>query len=240
MIEPTSDISTADFLDGCLLLVDKPMEWTSFDVVNKIRYTLKHALGIKKIKVGHAGTLDPLATGLLLICTGRFTKKINDLTDLSKTYLGTLKLGATTLSYDAEMEEDKVFDLSEIDIQKIKEAASYFEGELSQFPPAYSAVKINGVASYKRARRGEDVKTRERTVTIHHMNLLDVDLPFVDFEVSCTKGTYIRTLADDFGKKLNNGAYLTALRRTKTSAYDVKDAWDLMELIKEIEDVHRN
>ena len=240
MIEFSKNIAEVDFLEGSLLLVDKPLEWTSFDVVNKIRHTLKHALGIKKIKVGHAGTLDPLATGLLLICTGRYTKKINELIDLDKRYTGTLKLGATTLSYDAEMEEDKTFDISNIDKEKIEAALPQFRGEIKQFPPAYSAVKIDGVASYKRARKGEDVKTRERTVTIHEFSVNKVALPFVDFTVECTKGTYIRTLADDFGKALNNGAYLTALRRTKTSGYDVEDAWELESLINEIRNVHRD
>jgi len=240
MIEFAKNIAEVDFLEGALLLVDKPLEWTSFDVVNKIRYTLKHALGVKKIKVGHAGTLDPLATGLLLICTGRYTKKINELTELDKTYTGTLKLGATTLSYDAEMEENEQFDISNIDNEKIEAAVEKFQGEIKQFPPAYSAVKIDGVASYKRARKGEDVKTRERTVTIHDFSVYKIALPYVEFAVECTKGTYIRTLADDFGKALDNGAYLTALRRTKTSGYDVENAWNLESLINEIRNVHRD
>lgn len=240
MIEFANKIEGLDFLEGSLLLVDKPLGWTSFDVVNKLRYTLKHSLGIRKIKVGHAGTLDPLATGLLLICTGRYTKKINELTELGKTYTGTLKLGATTPSYDAEMEEDQVFSIENIDLRKIAEASRHFQGEITQIPPVYSAVKIDGMASYRRVRNGEEVKMKSRTVTIHEFNISKVDLPFVDFEVSCSKGTYIRTLADDFGKKMENGAYLTALRRTKTAGYNVKDAWNLEELIKEIKDVHRD
>ncbi|MCL4109543.1 UNVERIFIED_CONTAM: hypothetical protein GTU68_038938 [Idotea baltica] len=238
MIPFTKNIKEADFQEGTLLLVDKPLEWTSFDVVNKIRYTLKKALNIKKIKVGHAGTLDPLATGLLLICTGRFTKKINDLIDLNKCYEGRLKLGATTLSYDAEMEENEVFDISSIKEEDIMKLTEKFTGEIKQFPPVYSAVKIDGVASYKRARQGEEVKTRERTVTIEEFKIDKIELPYIDFSVTCSKGTYIRTLADDFGKGLDNGAYLVGLRRTKTSGYDVKDAWELETLIKEISDVH--
>lgn len=240
MIEFTSNIKEADFLEGCLLLVDKPLEWTSFDVVNKIRYTLKHALGVKKIKVGHAGTLDPLATGLLLICTGRYTKKINELTDLDKTYTGTFKLGATTLSFDGEMPEAETFSLEGIETQDLEKTAESFVGDLLQVPPVYSAIKIDGVASYKRVRSGEEVKMKERKVFIYEFELSRIELPYVDFKVRSSKGTYIRSLAHDFGQKLNNGAYLTALRRTKTAGYDVKEAWNLEELIKEIKDVHRN
>ncbi|GLR20062.1 tRNA pseudouridine(55) synthase TruB [Portibacter lacus] len=238
MIPFVKDINETDFQEGALLLVDKPLEWTSFDVVNKIRYTLKHRLGVKKIKVGHAGTLDPLATGLLLICTGKFTKKINDLTDLNKQYEGKLKLGATTLSYDAEMEENETFDIEAITEEQILNTVENFKGAIQQFPPIYSAVKIDGVASYKRARQGEDVKTRERTVNIEEFVINKVEKPYVEFSVTCSKGTYIRTLADDFGKSLNNGAYLVGLKRTKTAGYDVKDAWDLDTLINELRDVH--
>lgn len=240
MIDFSRNIEEVDFQEGSLLLVDKPLEWTSFDVVNKIRYTIKHALNIKKIKVGHAGTLDPLATGLLLVCTGRYTKKINELTSLDKTYIGSLKLGATTLSYDAEMDENQVFDLTNIDEERIRRTSEYFKGEIVQSPPVYSAVKIDGVASYKRVRNGEEVKMRERKVMIHDFQITKVDIPRVEFQVECSKGTYIRTLADDFGKKLNNGAYLTGLRRTKTAGYNVKDAWPLDELIKAIKHVHRD
>lgn len=240
MLDFATKIKDTDFLEGALLLVDKPLQWTSFDVVNKLRYTLKHALGVKKIKVGHAGTLDPLATGLLLICTGRYTKKINELTDLDKTYSGTLKLGATTLSYDAEMEENEHFDISGISKEMVQKATVFFTGSIKQFPPVYSAVKIDGVASYKRARQGEEVKTRERTVVISEFLVNKIELPFVEFSVQCSKGTYIRTLANDFGKALGVGAYLTALRRSKTAGYCVEEAWSLDSLINEIKDVYRN
>jgi tRNA pseudouridine55 synthase len=240
MLDFATNIKDTDFLEGALLLVDKPIEWTSFDVVNKLRYTLKHALGVKKIKVGHAGTLDPLATGLLLICTGRYTKKINELTDLDKTYTGTLKLGATTLSYDAEMDENEHSDISGVTEEMVQKATLKFQGNVKQFPPVYSAVKIDGVASYKRVRQGEDVKTRERTVVISEFLVNKIELPFVEFSVECSKGTYIRTLANDFGQTLGVGAYLTGLRRTKTAGYSVDDAWDLDSLINEIRDVDRN
>ncbi len=239
MIPFCQNIEEADFQEGALFLVDKPLTWTSFDVVNKIRYAIKHHLQVKKIKVGHAGTLDPLATGLLLICTGRFTKKINELTDLDKTYTGSLKLGATTLSYDAELEENEAFDTSEITEDEIIKATKSFQGAIAQFPPVYSAVKIDGVASYKRTRAGEQVKMKSRPVTIHQFEITKVEMPQVDFLVNCSKGTYIRSLAHDLGKKLNNGAYLTALRRTKTSGYDVKDAWSLEDLVEAIKNKQR-
>ncbi len=228
-------IEEANFQEGALLLVDKPLEWTSFDVVNKVRYAIKHHLQVKKIKVGHAGTLDPLASGLLLICTGKFTKKINELTELNKVYTGTFKLGATTKSFDAEMEEDEFYDISSITDEGIMNCATDFIGTIEQFPPIYSAVKINGVASYKRARSGEDVVMKSRKVQILSFKILKIEMPFVDFEVECSKGTYIRTLADDFGKKLNSGAYLTRLRRTMTAGYNIENAWPLSTLIEAIQ-----
>lgn len=215
-------------------MVDKPLHWTSFDVVNKIRYALKHLLNVKKIKVGHAGTLDPLATGLLLICTGKYTKLINELQDLNKTYTGTLKLGATTASFDGEMPEEQHFDISEITDADINRTASSFLGDITQFPPAYSAVKIDGKASYKRVRSGEEVTMKSRKVNIESFLITSITLPFVNFEVTCSKGTYIRSLAHDFGQKLGNGAYLTELRRTKTAGYNIDDAWQLDKLIDAI------
>ncbi len=225
-----------DFKSGALLLVDKPKTWTSFDVVNKIRYTLRKALGIKKIKVGHAGTLDPLATGLLLICTGKYTKQIDGLQALFKTYTGTIKLGATTPSYDAELEEDQQFEVKHIDQEELGKARIQFLGEIEQMPPIYSAVKIKGVAAYKKARAGKEVKLKARNITIHHFELTKIDMPFVDFEVACSKGTYIRSLAHDFGKALQSGGYLTALRRTQIGDYKIEDAWVLSDLIQHIEE----
>ena len=239
MIEFCSDIPEANFKEGCLFLIDKPIGWTSFDVVNKVRYAIKHHLQVKKIKVGHAGTLDPLATGLLLLCTGKYTKKINELTELDKTYTGTLKLGATTKSYDAELEEDEIFDTSEITEEQIYDLVEHFQGEIDQFPPVYSAIKIDGVASYKRTRKGEEVIMKSRKITLHSFEVTNIDMPAVDFKVECTKGTYIRSLAHDFGEKLNNGAYLTALRRTKTAGYDIQDAWKLEDLVLAIQQKER-
>jgi tRNA pseudouridine55 synthase len=224
-----------DFKAGALLLVDKPLEWTSFDVVNKIRFALKKTLKVKKIKVGHAGTLDPLATGLLLICTGKYTKQIDSLQAMFKEYTGTIKLGATTASYDAELEEEEHFDISGITEEAMQQARLQFIGAIEQMPPIYSAVKIKGVPAYKQARSGKDVKLKARNISIHNFELTKIEMPFVDFKVSCSKGTYIRSLAHDFGKALNNGGYLTALRRTKIGEYSVDDAWVLTDLIDHIQ-----
>lgn len=224
-----------DFKAGALLLVDKPKEWTSFDVVNKIRSKLRHTLGIKKIKVGHSGTLDPMATGLLIICTGKFTKKLEGLQGLTKDYSGTFQLGATTPSYDAETAIDETFPLDDITPELMEETRTKFMGKLEQIPPMFSAIKVDGQPLYKRARKGEKIEVKARSVEILEFEIPKVDLPFVDFHVSCTKGTYIRSLAYDFGKAMNNGAYLTALKRTKVGDYDLKDAWNLEELIEYIE-----
>lgn len=225
-----------DFKAGALLLVDKPKTWTSFDVVNKIRYKLKHTLGVKKIKVGHSGTLDPLATGLLIICTGKFTKKLNELQGLPKTYTGTIKLGATTASYDAEEKEDKTFPTDNITPELIESTRQQFEGYIEQVPPMFSAIKVDGQPLYKKARKGEMVEVKPRTVEISDFKIMKIDMPFVDFEVSCSKGTYIRSLAYDFGKAMNNGGYLTELRRTQVGDYYIEEAWDLEALLTHIEE----
>lgn len=225
-----------DFKAGALLLVDKPKTWTSFDVVNKIRYKLKHTLGVKKIKVGHSGTLDPLATGLLIICTGKFTKKLNNLQGLSKSYTGTIKIGATTASYDSEEKEDKIFPINNITTELIEETRQEFVGYIEQVPPMFSAIKVNGQPLYKKARKGEMIEIKPRTVEISQFDLTNIDLPFVDFEVSCSKGTYIRSLAYDFGKAMNNGAYLTELRRTRVGDYYIEEAWNLEDLMTYIEE----
>lgn len=225
-----------DFKTGALLLVDKPKTWTSFDVVNKIRYKLKHTLGVKKIKVGHSGTLDPMATGLLIICTGKFTKKLNDLQGLPKSYTGTIKLGATTASYDAEEKEDKIFPLDNITPELIELTRQKFVGEIEQVPPMFSAIKVDGQPLYKKARKGEMVEVKPRTVEISDFKITKIDMPFLDFEVSCSKGTYIRSLAYDFGKAMNNGAYLTELRRTQVGDFYIEEAWNLEELIRHIEE----
>lgn len=225
-----------NFKEGALLLIDKPLDWTSFDVVNKVRYKIRHRYGVKKFKVGHAGTLDPKATGLLLLCTGKFTKKLADLQGLSKTYTGTIKLGATTPTMDTEMEEDAHFPTDHIDATLIEETRKKFIGEIDQFPPMFSAIKVDGIPLYKRARNGESIEVKSRKITIHDFQITRFEKDEVDFIVSSSKGTYIRSLAYDFGKALGSGAYLTALRRTKVETYDIKDAWQLDDLITFIEE----
>lgn len=226
-----------NFIEGELLLIDKPATWTSFDVVNKIRYMLKHHLGVKKIKVGHAGTLDPLATGLLLVCTGKFTKRIQEFTGLDKEYTGTLYIGATTPSYDLETEVDEYFETAHITGDIILETAKGFTGPIMQVPPAFSAIKIDGTRSYRRAREKQEVKLQPREVKIHEFEILDAAIPETSFRVSCSKGTYIRSLAYDFGEALGSGAYLKNLRRTQIGPYRIDDALSIAkveELLKGI------
>ncbi|WP_052598667.1 tRNA pseudouridine(55) synthase TruB [Aureispira sp. CCB-QB1] len=225
-----------DFKEGATLLVDKPLEWTSFDVVNKIRYALKKALGVRKIKVGHAGTLDPLATGLLIICTGKFTKKIETYQSQYKVYDGSIRLGATTPSYDAETAVNEIFTLDNITPEMIANNVPHFVGEIEQIPPMFSAIKVDGQPLYKKARKGQEVKVKSRKVTIHDFKITNIRFPDLDFEVKCSKGTYIRSLAHDFGQKLDNGAYLTKLRRTQIGEHTLKDAWQLDDLITHIQE----
>jgi len=216
-----------DFAAGELLLVDKPVGWTSFDVVGKLRNSFKPL----KLKVGHAGTLDPLATGLLIICTGKMTKQIDTFQAEEKEYTGTMILGATTPSYDMETEPDLQFDTSHITEEQIKAACQQFTGDIQQYPPAHSAIKIDGERLYEKARRGEEVELRLRSVTISEFEITRIELPEIDFTVVCSKGTYIRSLVHDFGKALNSGAYLSKLRRTRSGNYRVADAWEVMELV---------
>ena len=226
-----------NFKEGTILLVDKPLEWTSFDVVNKIRYKVKHKLGVKKIKVGHAGTLDPLATGLLIICTGKFTKKLNDLQGLVKEYTGTIKLGATTPSYDAEKEEDAQFPIDHITEELIEKTRQTFLGDIEQIPPIYSALKVDGERLYKKARKGIMVEIKPRPVHIYDFDIQEIRLPFIDFRIKCSKGTYIRSIAHDFGKVMDSGSYLTGLRRTEIGDHHVDDSWNLEELIEYIDNM---
>jgi tRNA pseudouridine55 synthase len=219
-----------DFAAGELLLVNKPYRWTSFDVVGKIRNAFKPL----KLKVGHAGTLDPLATGLLIICTGKMTKQIDTFQAEEKEYTGTMTLGATTPSYDMETEPDERFDISHITEEQIKANCAQFLGDIQQYPPAHSAIKIDGERLYEKARRGEDVELRLRNVTIADFEITRIELPELDFRVVCSKGTYIRSLVNDFGKALNSGAYLSRLRRTRSGNYKVTDAWEVLELVKVI------
>ncbi|MBS7334136.1 tRNA pseudouridine(55) synthase TruB [Faecalibacter bovis] len=210
--------------EGHVFLIDKPLDWTSFDAVNKIRWNIRKAYNLKKIKVGHAGTLDPKATGLLLICTGKWTKKIDEFQAQEKTYTGTIKLGVTTPTYDLESEEDQIFPTDHITEEMIHETTKQFTGEIEQLPPMHSAIKVDGKRLYELARDGQEIERKARKVTIEEFKITKIDLPFVDFEVKCSKGTYIRSLAYDFGKALNSGGYLTALRRTKIGEFDVINA----------------
>ena len=207
--------------EGHVFLIDKPMDWTSFDVVNKIRWNIRKSYDLKKIKVGHAGTLDPKATGLLLVCTGKWTKRIDEFQAQEKTYTGTIKLGVTTPTYDLESEEDQTFPTEHITEEIIHEATKQFIGEIEQFPPMHSAVKVDGKRLYELAREGQEIERKARKITIHDFKITTINLPFVDFEVNCSKGTYIRSLAFDFGKAVNSGGYLIALRRTKIGEFDV-------------------
>lgn len=215
-----------DFAAGEVLLVDKPLTWTSFDVVRKVSNALKP----QKVKVGHAGTLDPLATGLLILCTGKFTKRIAEFQAQEKEYTGTITLGATTPSYDMEQEIDHRYDLSGITEAGIRKTAASFIGEIEQVPPQHSAIKVGGERVYEKARRGESVAIKPRNVYIHEFEIVNITLPEVHFRIVCSKGTYIRSLAHDFGRALSNGAYLSRLRRTKSGLFHVDDAWQLPEL----------
>ncbi|MEH6763625.1 MAG: tRNA pseudouridine(55) synthase TruB [Aequorivita antarctica] len=217
-------MTAEDYKEGQVILIDKPLEWTSFQAVNKVRWLIRKSFGIKKIKVGHAGTLDPLATGLLIICSGKFTKRIDTFQAQEKEYTGMFTLGATTPSYDLETEIDQSFDTSEITSEKIQEVTKQFLGEIQQQPPVFSALKKDGKRLYEFARSGEDVEIPFRTVTISEFEITKIELPNVHFRVVCSKGTYIRSLANDFGKALNNGAHLSALRRTRIGEYSVENA----------------
>ena len=214
-------------------MVNKPYNWTSFDVVGKLRNSFKPL----KLKVGHAGTLDPLATGLLIICTGKMTKQIDSFQAQEKEYTGTLVLGASTPSYDMETDTDQEFDISNISQQQIKDACKQFIGDIQQYPPAHSAIKIDGERLYEKARRGEEVELRSRNVTITEFEITGIALPEINFRVVCSKGTYIRSLVNDFGKALNNGAYLSKLTRTRSGEYKVEDAWEVMELVTAIREL---
>lgn len=220
-----------DFKDGQVLLIDKPLTWTSFQAVNKLRWHIKQRFAIKKIKVGHAGTLDPLATGLLIICTGKQTKEIHTYQGQPKEYTGTITLGATTPSYDLETEVDEVFPIDHITEETLQTISKQFIGDLEQKPPIFSAIKKDGKRLYDLARRGETTEIKSRTITISEFEITKVNLPNVEFRVVCSKGTYIRSLAYDFGKALNSGAHLSALRRTKIGDFSVQNADSIEDFI---------
>ena len=212
------------YLNGQILLIDKPLEWSSFQAVNALKWAIRKKFGLKKIKIGHAGTLDPLATGLLIICTGKFTKKIPELQGQVKEYIGTITLGATTPSYDLETEVDQTFPTSHITEEGIKSATAEFVGIIEQVPPIFSALKKDGKRLYELAREGKQVEIKPRQIEISLFEITRVALPEVDFRVVCSKGTYIRSLAHDFGKVLGSGAHLSALRRTKIGDFNVNNA----------------
>ncbi len=217
-------MTVEDFKNGQVLLIDKPLDWTSFQVVNKIRGTIKKQFNLRKIKVGHAGTLDPLATGLLIICTGKFTKRIEEFQSQIKEYTGTFTIGSTTPSYDLETEINEHFTTEHITDKLIRDTTDLFTGEIDQKPPMFSAIKKDGKRLYELARAGETIEIKSRKVTISEFEITKIDLPKIEFKVVCSKGTYIRSLANDFGKALHSGAHLSSLRRTKIGNYSVKDA----------------
>lgn len=222
------------FEEGEVILINKPLRWTSFDIINRFRFFLKKQLGIKKIKVGHAGTLDPLADGLLIVCTGKFTKRIDEFQGREKEYTGTFRLGATTPSFDLEHEIDQIYETGHITEAMIFEAAEKFTGDIQQVPPVYSAVKIGGKRAYKFARKDQDPELASRLVNIREFEITRIEMPEVDFRISCSKGTYIRSLSRDFGLALGSGAHLTALRRTRIGEFLLKEAWELEDLMADI------
>jgi tRNA pseudouridine55 synthase len=219
-------LTTENYQEGQVLLIDKPLMWSSFQAVNKLKYALINKLGLpKRFKIGHAGTLDPLATGLLIVCTGKFTKRISEIQGQVKEYTGTFYIGATTPSYDLETEIDETFPTDHITADLIHKTIPQFLGEIDQKPPIFSAIKKDGVRLYEHARAGETVEIAARKTTIHEFEITRIALPEIDFRVTCSKGTYIRSLAFDFGKAMQSGSHLTALRRTKIGDYSVENAF---------------
>ncbi|WP_304344112.1 tRNA pseudouridine(55) synthase TruB [Chryseobacterium koreense] len=218
-------MTSENFLSGQIILLDKPLDWTSFQAVNKLKYKLQREFDLpKKFKIGHAGTLDPKATGLLIVCTGKFTKKIPEIQDAPKEYFTEIKIGVQTESYDTEKPEILHQDYSAVSDDFINQTLNQFIGEIEQKPPVFSAIKIDGKRAYDLARKGEEVEMKSRKTTIHYIKDIEIELPFVRFTVGCSKGTYIRSLAHDIGQQLGVGAYLTNLRRTKIGEYSVEDA----------------
>ena len=223
-----------DFLDGQILLIDKPLGWTSFDVVRKIKNLIRTKYSLKKIKVGHAGTLDPLASGLLIVCTGKFTKRISELQGQAKIYTGNITLGGTTPSYDLETEVDVKFETKHITDELIKETTAQFTGEIDQKPPIFSALKRGGERLYEKARRGESFEIETRKVSVNSFEIKAIEMPKVSFEIKCSKGTYIRSIAYDFGTALNSGAHLSKLCRTAIGDYQLSNALDIASFEKQL------
>ena len=223
-----------EFLEGKVILIDKEMEWTSFDVVNKLRIALRNELGIKKIKVGHTGTLDPLATGLVILCAGKATKKIESFMGLDKEYVAEITIGATTPSYDLETEISETYPYNHIRQEEIETVLANFTGEIEQTPPIFSAKQIDGKRAYNMARQGEDFELKKHLVTIHELQLLDFVSPKIILRIYCSKGTYIRSLANDIGQELGCGAHLSGLRRTRIGDFHVNDAEKIADFVKNL------
>ena len=219
-----SQLTVEDFQEGQLLLIDKPLTWTSFDAVKKIRYSIRKKFNLKKIKVGHAGTLDPLATGLLIICTGRFTKKIAELTLQEKTYTGTFTIGSTTPSFDLETERENEKPTDHITAADVEKGAKEMTGKQEQIPPIFSAKKVDGKRAYESARKGKELELKAQPVEIKKFEVNCENLPLVHFTIECSKGTYIRSIARDLGEKLETGAHLSALRREAIGNFNVENA----------------
>ena len=236
-MDPNQPPITNPYLLGQVLLIDKPLGWSSFQVVNKMRWLIRQEYGIKKIKVGHAGTLDPLASGLLIICTGKETKNISTYQAQQKEYTGTITLGGTTPSYDLETEIDNSFPITNLTPALLQKTTEQFTGEIMQKPPIYSAIKKDGKRLYELARAGETTEIKERQVTVHDFELTTIYLPKVDFRIACSKGTYIRSMAHDYGAALNNGGHLSALRRTAIGNYRVENALTLEEFEANFKDI---
>jgi tRNA pseudouridine55 synthase len=227
-------LTLEDYQSGQVLLIDKPLNWTSFQVVNKLRYEIKQTFKLKKIKVGHAGTLDPLATGLLIICTGKMTKQIDTFQGQIKEYTGTFILGSTTPSYDLETEINATFPTNHITTDLIHQTTTQFIGEIDQVPPVFSAIKKEGKRLYEFARAGEDVHIKSRKITINAFEITRINGLNIDFRIVCSKGTYIRSLVHDFGKALQSGAHLSALRRTKIGDFNVNNATTIDAFLKSL------
>ena len=223
-----------DFKNGQVLVIDKPLNLTSFQVVNKIRWAIRKKFKIKKIKVGHAGTLDPLATGILIVCTGKQTKKIIEYQAEGKEYTGTITLGGTTPSFDLETEIDQSYPTEHITEQNLLETAASFVGKIQQKPPLYSALKKDGVRLYHLARKGEQVEINAREVEVFAFEITDIAMPVISFRIECSKGTYIRSIANDFGEKLNSGGHLSSLRRTKNGSFKIESASTLKSFLEQL------
>ncbi len=224
-----------NFIEGEILYVNKPLNWTSFNLVNKLRWKLQKTLKIKKLKVGHAGTLDPLATGVMIICTGKKTKLIESFQYQTKEYIATLELGATTPSFDKELPVDATYPTEHITSELVNAVIPTFTGEIWQVPPVYSAVKVDGKRAYDYAREGQEVELKPKLLVIDEIEVLDFSLPLLKIRVVCSKGTYIRALARDIGQALNSGAHLAALERTRIGDVTLTDCWEIESLVNHVE-----